>query len=143
MDFSSLPRYPVDTGRGGEPRPRKPTSRLYRLGCVAAVAWLGLTAASIWWARPWAAIGPYTYYRIRLGMTYDEVERIIGLPPGPDSRAPGLSQLVYPVAQSGTRAAGPTRYLSPVWSDDDFQIGVALDENRVVVGKSLDWVPRP
>jgi hypothetical protein len=89
-------------------------------------------------------ISPQSYDRIMLGMTQEEVEAIIGLPPGDYYSGPmgvfGRGPFVLL-----TDAEGEGGMNSPMsfWRGDTWQINVTLNENREVVGRSLSSLHAP
>src|SRR5262249_33425798 len=97
--------------------------------------WLSI---SYW---PFGAISPFSYLRIKLGMPFDEVEAIIGLPPGTHRARQPMGGITAAgnwgdtVAQSEFRDFGSRPQVTHrQWWGDDYAIGVFLDANGVVIG---------
>src|SRR4051812_24185484 len=71
---------------------------------IACVLIVVVTAAAVLWlCWPEEAIGPGSFRRIRAGMTLDDVEAIIGLPPGDYHSGPH--------GPGGLMARGTIKYL--------------------------------
>lgn len=126
-----------------------------RIGVItASVVCIGLT----WWIWPQPSIGPRNFHRIREGMSPDQVEAIIGLPPG-DYYTPLRSTAKGPVSfvgyggvieevnglpldqvprsweyQKQDTAAQDEGFVSS-WKGEDYAIYVAFDESR----RAMSW----
>jgi hypothetical protein len=123
------------------------------LGPLVVVA---LALAALYY-EPWEPVGRLTYYRIRLGMSQEEVEAVMGEPPGnpADHRPPfgttgpggwlvevaesGLPSKELPdvaVGRSGKARDGQTVTLQQWWGDS-YRIWVAFGEDGKAVGVYL------
>jgi hypothetical protein len=99
---------------------------------------------SAWFVLTWEANHPlsrHTYRRIMLGMTRDEVVKILGGPPGPVEPVPEQVWFVELIEQEGpTTATGMLRGMPQIWYNERGQIAVNFDsweKSARVVGKQL------
>jgi hypothetical protein len=90
------------------------------------------------------AIGPSNYGRIRLGMTVQDVEMLIGLPPGDHSTRPRMNSMFsrgnwgVEVFQEGDRdLAEADISRQRMWAGDSYWIVLVLDKDGRIVWKKL------
>jgi hypothetical protein len=108
-----------------------------------------ILAPFAWHYWPFGAISPYTYYRIKLGTTFEQAEKTIGLPPGMhDGRPRGgriggiMSRCYSKVYEAGIQAheaegANAGGLMRRGWWGTDYGIRLTLNAQGRVVGKSL------
>jgi hypothetical protein len=107
---------------------------------IVGLVLLGLIAGGItffWLNSPPPRINPGQYQQIHEGMVLEEVEAVIGGPPG-----------FYPPNLSGTRVrlldghefGGDARLKQEYWSGSDYEIGVLVNDEGTVVAKQLTKV---
>jgi hypothetical protein len=108
---------------------------LFLAGCVAAV--LVASYLALRWAAPRHHINKEGFDAIRVGMSEQEVEAILGGPPG-DYSATGAVPCPAAYASSGTLLDRGVEDLRS-WVGDDAAINVAFDAGGLVVWK--DQVP--
>ena len=89
---------------------------LLKLGLVALLG-AGLFVAWLWWTVPRTGICRYTANQVKEGMTLNDVEAIIGLPPGDYCTKPWRLM---------------NYYARKFWCSDDGLILVTLDEDGLV-----------
>ncbi len=100
-------------------------------GAFTAVAALGLVL--LWWMTPGSPIGWHSYRRIELGMSAQEVEAIVGLPPGSHLELAEGETVVYDHAAEASKGElnGPKGYS---WVGNAGNLGVTFDAADRVVG---------
>ena len=102
-----------------------------------------------WKHWPFGAISPYSYYQIKLGMTLEEAQTIVGLPPGTHrTRRPRggmLSQGNWgnAVREEGNRPPEEKAewFRFRQWWGEHYAIQIILDGNGLVVWKCLIEIP--
>src|SRR5262249_27945398 len=106
---------------------------------VLAAAVVG-TVAFAYLTVPQPRINPGQYYQIREGMTLAEVNGIIGGPPGdydPGSWGTGSWGIRVRVLAGSDDFGSNANLQQKYWSGREYEIGVLLDENGIVVDKQL------
>jgi hypothetical protein len=129
--------------------------RRYRLLLIVTLVWFVGLLWSAWYYRPWDPINRRTFHSLELGMTLEQVEELIGLPPGTyQPQRPRLGGSFTPgyigfiVEQSGLsdkdlpdRFRGQARDGREVtlaqWWGMYYAIRVAFDSTGVAVGLYL------
>jgi hypothetical protein len=114
---------------------RKWKRRLLWLVLLVVLVGLGLVGG-LWWTAPTHGVGWSGYERIALGMTEQEVEKIVAKPPGWYEPLPEGEFQVYvheASAEKGVRDS-PKGYS---WVSTEGHLGVSFDAKGKVVGVSF------
>jgi hypothetical protein len=95
------------------------------------LALLGAFGAALWLGTQPSGIGRFSCLRIRVGMSPEQVEAVLGCPPGDYRSEPRV------ICESWLHLPGQTR---KDWYSDDGHVRVVFDVQRRVVGAY--WLPR-
>lgn len=92
--------------------------------------------------QPFHAISPLTYYRIELGMSAQQVEDIIGKPPGRYGPPSPMGTRIYPwdtITETGVfqELKPDQRFQGAWWSGTRHAITIQWDDDCFVIGKRL------
>jgi hypothetical protein len=122
--------------------------RTYLLGVAMCALALAFALMDHLLADP---IRPANYWKIHLGMTEREVERLLGGPPTDSGRSLAPREKIsYRVERDLDvryrrklpRGSNFIRFSPKFWSGRDWQIVVGFDEKGIAVAKSLDHFER-
>jgi hypothetical protein len=100
------------------------------------VALAGVTVGVLWWTAPNHRLGWSGYHRIQLGMTEQEVEQILEVPPGSHLNVPEGELRVYDHAAAASKGtADAAKGYS--WVSNEGNLGICVNDAGVVVGVSF------
>jgi hypothetical protein len=99
---------------------------------VAVLLAFAVALTALWWfyLRPPYGITQRSFTKIQKGMTLEEVEKIIGVPP---DRVEGMVQFVW--EGPGFPEGAEDFETFEIWSKPDRQLRVFLDAKGIVLGK--------
>lgn len=98
-----------------------------------------LSGAACWLFLPSDPIGPRAFERIRLGMTKEEIETVIGFPAGNYQHSSMVFRWIYAtkVSEEGPAEFELIGLQSEEWYGDSYRIKVVLDADKKVVAAFL------
>jgi hypothetical protein len=95
-------------------------------GVAVIIALIIMSLICYWMMNPADPITSSNFKRIKIGMCGEQVERLLGVPPGDYSRRP-LMNIMPGVQPLGTKQ----------WSGDEGTMFIQFDANAVVIDKSF------